>query len=248
MNSSASRSVSSSQTGLHPQLAKTVQRHFASPWLKPAQRVDKAALAALDRALAAHPGPLVLDSFCGTGMSTALLAERYPEALVIGVDKSADRLGRHAHTSGNYLLLQAHCEALWRHLAESGRQLQAHYILYPNPWPKPTHLGRRVHGHPAFPLLLSLGGIIELRSNWQIYVEEFGVALHLAGVLSAIASLPTTGLALTLFEQKYCHSGQTLWQLRGNLAADKAQRRNALAVKPARQSATLSGSEEEQTA
>lgn len=97
--------------------------------------------------------------------------------------------------------------------------LQAHYLLYPNPWPKPAHLGRRVHGHPAFPLLLQLGGALELRSNWQLYVEEFGVALQLCGVAARVAAVPQEEAPLTLFERKYRDSGQQLWRMSATLPA-----------------------------
>ena len=212
-----SRPVHSNQRTLHPRLAKHVHRHLHSRWRKPPRPADADALAQLDEALATHRGPLVLDSFCGTGHSTAELARRHPGALVIGVDKSAHRLRRH-RGSGDYLLLHAHCESVWQHLAAAGARLAAHYILYPNPWPKAEQLARRVHGHPAFPLLLALGGTLELRSNWQVYVEEFGVALHLAGDRARIAVLTGAAEPLTLFERKYRDSGHTLWQLHAALA------------------------------
>lgn len=206
----------SNQPGVHPGLGRIVQRHLGSRWQKPAQRVDLPALRELDQALAQHDGALVLDSFCGTGYGTALLAARYPAALVIGVDKSAHRLRRH-QGRGDYLLLQAHCEAVWRHLAARGRRLHAHYILYPNPWPKASQLARRVHGHPAFPLLLQLGGALQLRSNWQPYVEEFGIALHLAGYVSRVQLLSAAAAPLTPFERKYRDSGHALWRLDARL-------------------------------
>ena len=213
-----SRPVHSSQGGVHPRLAKTLQRHLEASWRKPRQEVDCAALALLDEALATHEGPLVLDSFCGTGESTAYLASRYPQALVVGVDKSAARLARHRQ-QGDYLLLQAHCEAVWRHLVGRGRTLALHCIFYPNPWPKPAHLARRVHGHPAFPLLLALAGALELRSNWQLYLEEFGAALHLAGHPAGVCTLPAGTSPISAFERKYRASGHTLWQLTAQLKA-----------------------------
>lgn len=209
----------SSQQWLHAKLPGVVRRHLASDWRKPPQDVDTPAIQMLDARLERHPGPLILDSFCGTGHSTLTLARDHPRALVIGVDKSAARLSRRPQEGepANCLLLQANCEAIWGHLKERGRRLQAHYLLYPNPWPKPGHLSRRVHGHPAFPLLLELGGTLELRSNWQLYAEEFGVALHLAGVCAAVSQLPVPEEPLTLFERKYRDSEHTLWRLRAEL-------------------------------
>ena len=88
--------------------------------------------------------------------------------------------------------------------------MKAHFLLYPNPWPKPGHLRRRIHGHPAFPLLVALGGRIELRSNWQLYVEEFGLAMSLSGRPGAICRIDAVS-PLTLFERKYRDSGHALW-------------------------------------
>ncbi len=212
-----SRVVTSSQTGVHPRLARLVERHRRQPWRKPPQAVDEPALASLTRLLQEHRGPLVLDSFCGTGMSTALLAQRHPDALVIGVDQSAHRLARHPELPDNARLLQAHCEAVWRHLAEQGRRLSHHYLLYPNPWPKPGHVSRRIHGHPAFPLLPSLGGQVEVRSNWQLYVEEFGVALLQLGIPARVQCIAADAPPITRFEHKYRESGQDLWCLQAKL-------------------------------
>ena len=211
-----SRPVHSNQRSVHPRLAERVSRHLRSGWRKPPRPADAEALAQLTEVLAVHRGPIVLDSFCGTGQSTAEIARRHPDALVIGVDKSAHRLRRH-RGSGDYLLLQAHCESVWQYLAGAGVGLAAHYILYPNPWPKAGQLARRVHGHPAFPLLLALGGALELRSNWQLYVEEFGVALHLAGRTARVSVVADAPEPLTLFERKYRESGHTLWQLHAAL-------------------------------
>ncbi|MDA8961811.1 SAM-dependent methyltransferase [Congregibacter sp.] len=217
MQASSSR-VHSSQSGVHPGLPALVKRHASSTWRKPVQQVDLPALDFLDEALDKHSGPVVLDSFCGTGQSTAMLAARHDDALVIGVDKSSHRLNRRPAAPDNCVLLQAHCEAVWRHLVGRQQKLLAHYLLYPNPWPKPGHLSRRVHGHPAFPLLLALGGQLELRSNWQLYVEEFGVALHLCNQPSCIAIVPLDTPALTLFEHKYRESGHQLWSVTAKLS------------------------------
>lgn len=211
-----SRQVSSNQQHLHPRLAALVYRHLRHTDRRPVAAHNVASYELLCRELSRRPRPLVLDSFCGTGHSTALLARRHPGHLVVGIDKSAQRLARHPREpEGNYLLLRADCEDIWRLLVRDARAVAHHYLLYPNPWPKASHIQRRVHGHPAFPLLLQLagraGGRVELRSNWQLYVEEFGVAMHLAGCPGVISRLQGQP-AITLFEQKYQRSGHTLWR------------------------------------
>lgn len=207
-----SRPVTSNQRHLHPKLAVVVQRHLHSAHQAVVAAHNRKAYQALTAAQLTHPRPLVLDSFCGTGHSTAALAERHPDHLVVGIDKSAQRLARHPHHGEqNYLLLQGDCEALWQLLAHDKLCVDYHYMLYPNPWPKSGHLQRRIHGHASFPLLLQLGGRLELRSNWQLYVEEFGTAMHLAGQRGVVRKLPPQAPPLSLFEQKYQNSGHGLW-------------------------------------
>ena len=219
-----SRSISSSQVGIHPKLASLVKRHQHSEWREPLAPHNQLAIAALDEWLEKGSGALIVDSFCGTGQSTAALAAMYPDRRVLGIDKSAHRLARHGEQStDNYLLLQADCEPLWAWMNARQIQVEAHYLLYPNPWPKPSQLKRRIHGHPAFPLLLAMGGRVELRSNWQIYVEEFGLAMGLSGRLGVVKEYQPTE-PLTLFERKYQDSGHTLWLFTASRPCDGNQK------------------------
>lgn len=212
-----SRAVSSNQRGLHPKLCTVVRRHLQSGYRRPVAPHSARAFRLLLAQLAQEPRPLVLDSFCGTGQSTATLAGRHPDHLVVGIDKSDHRLGRHVgDPAGDYLLLQADCGDIWQLLLREGLGVDHHYLLYPNPWPRAQHLQRRIHGHGSFPWLLQLGGQIELRSNWQLYVEEFGVAMHLAGHPGVVTRLPDAP-GITLFEEKYRLSGHPLWRFRGRI-------------------------------
>ena len=211
-----SRPVTSNQAGVHPRLAQILKRHLETEFQRPIAPHSQAAYQELAKALSRSSRPFVLDSFCGTGMSTALLAARYPNHLIVGIDQSAHRLGKHVPGSEeNYLLLRANAEDIWQLLLRDGHRPASHYLLYPNPWPKSKHLQRRIHGHPSFATLLALGGTIEVRSNWQLYLEEFGLAMFLAGRFGLVAQI-THEPALTLFEEKYRASGHDLWRYRGS--------------------------------
>ena len=208
---SVSRPVSSTQTRPHERLPALLERHRQKNWRAPLAAHNAIAIERLEQRLRDTPGPLILDSFCGTGHSTAELARRHSGHLLIGIDKSGHRLQRHPQGSpDNCLLLQADCEAIWQYLVNRAIRVDFHYLLYPNPWPKPGHLQRRIHGHPAFPLLLQLGGAVELRSNWQLYVEEFGLAMQLCGIPGAVQRVDVDS-PLSLFERKYHQSGHPLW-------------------------------------
>ena len=212
--------VQSPQDGVHPELAERLRRHLARPFKKPIADYNRAAFtAALAAWRAWNPAaPLLLDSGCGVGWSSVQRARRWPEAFVLGVDQSAVRLARARSALGplpeNLAFVRADLVDFWRLLAAEGVRLWRHDLLYPNPWPKAAHLQRRWHAHPVFPALIALGGRLECRSNWPVYVAELALALELATGRSAQPDVwAPAGAALTPFERKYRASGQTLWRL-----------------------------------
>ena len=216
-----SRFIASAQEGPHRDLEALVRRHMAHPFRKPILDYNREAFAA---ALAARdawrPGaPLILDAGCGVGWSTQRIAEMYPEHFVFGIDQSVDRIsrGRPLPMPKNALLIRADLVDFWRLLAENGIHLARHYNLYPNPWPKIGHLARRWHGHAAFPVWRELGGELECRSNWRIYIEEMAQALTLLTGQAVAAEPWRTDDPMTPFEKKYLASGHELWRCRVSL-------------------------------
>lgn len=206
------------QVAPHADLTDIVRHHQQHPWRKPCPAHTREAFEHFLQAYREAPRPVVLDSFCGTGMSTAVLAAQYPEAWVIGIDQSAHRLAKHQPTeSDNYTLLRAEAEPFWHCLAEAGIGLHSHWLLYPNPWPKASQFKKRLHGHGAFPILTRLGGALEMRTNWQLFAQEFALAADLIGLKGDIDTVSNEP-HMTLFERKYHQRGQTLWRYRGKFS------------------------------
>lgn len=214
-----SRPVESNQSGPHDKLRQVVLKHRDSTFAKPIAEHSRAAFARAQAWLEARAGaPLIFDSCCGVGQSSRRLAAAHPHAAVVAVDKSADRLRRGgAQEPDNLLLLRADLNDFYRLAQAAGWRAHKHYVLYPNPWPKAAHLGRRWHGAPVFPAMLALGGELELRSNWRLYLEEFQLALGCYGFESTLAPLAEVDDPLTPFEAKYARSGQALWRLQAFL-------------------------------
>ncbi|MEO0318150.1 MAG: hypothetical protein RL404_1827 [Pseudomonadota bacterium] len=229
---STSSPVTSNQPGIHEHLASVVRRHASSIFLKPVSAHTQAAFAQGLAAWQVSDAPLILDAGCGVGMSTLRLAARFPSHFVLGIDQSADRLSRAPRWEGerptNCLTLRADLVDFWRLMLEHEMHPERHYLLYPNPWPKKAQLGRRWHGHPVFPAIVALGGLIECRSNWQTYVDEFAAALtQLTGKAVTTDAVPDDAAGpLTPFEEKYRHSGHGLWACR--LQLGKATGGNAV--------------------
>lgn len=217
MSYANSRIPVSAQQAAHEQLLARVDKHLREPFRKPCLEYNRAALR---QSLAGWDGraPLILDAGCGVGHSTIALARAHPDHWVIGVDQSEDRLNRRkpypdALMPANLVFVRADLVDYWRLLVEEGVSLSRHYILYPNPWPKIGHLGRRWHAHPVFPFIPRLGGVLECRTNWQVYAEEFALALGRACATRVVWTPFETDQPLTPFERKYRDSGQTLYRI-----------------------------------
>lgn len=210
-----SQPVQSRQGAAHHDLPRLLARHVAHPFRKPAADYSRAAFAAF---LAAWDGqaPLVIDAACGTGESTLVLARNHPEAFVVGIDQSGQRLARGLALAGkqaNALLLRADMVDFWRLMAEQEVHPAVQYMLYPNPWPKPDQVMRRWPAHPVFPAVIALGGRIECRTNWRVYAEEFASASSILTGREITVEPVVPADPLTPFERKYGASGHPLYRV-----------------------------------
>lgn len=214
--------VTSRQLSPHPRLAETVAKHAAHPWRKPVADHSRRQFDALAPEVRSWGGPLILDTGCGTGHSTAVLAGRYPDCLVLGIDKSADRLAKHADLPANARLVRADLEDFWLLAESAGWTFVRQTFFYPNPWPKPEHRLRRWAFHPVLPSALACGGVWEVRTNWDIYALEFAQAF---GILTGVTPKVLPWLPAepeTLFEKKYLASGHALWRWEASVASGAA--------------------------
>lgn len=216
-----SKAIVTNQPGIHEKLEEVVHKHLTHRSQKPIQAHTQQAFDEMNAIVQQFSGEVILDSCCGVGQSTRLLAKQNPDAIVIGVDKSAHRLRRNVEqvnrddgqgTVDNYYLIRADLNDFYRLIVAANWPITKHYILYPNPWPKAKHLQRRWHGSAVFPQIIATGAEIILRSNWRLYLEEFQFAAELAHFKGEISTVEGNE-PLTPFEAKYQASGQQCWQL-----------------------------------
>lgn len=212
-----SRPVYSQQTGISEQLPTLVRKHLDTLYRKPLQPFSLKLFEQLQRIVIDLEMPVILDSGCGNGDSSRQLAIRFPDCLVIGLDKSQHRLnkylrGKLLYQQDNLLLARADLVDTWRQVATADWHVEQHFLLYPNPWPRPDQVKRRWHGHPVFPALLAIPGRIELRTNWKIYAEEFKQALTIADRKAIIEQVTPTA-CISPFERKYQASNHSLYRL-----------------------------------
>lgn len=213
-----SRDIRSAQEGPHEKLLQLLTRQHGQAFRKPVAPWNQAAFECALRAWGGQ-SPLILDAGCGVGWSSLHLARTYPDHFVLGVDQSQDRIlrGKPGEMPPNLHFVRADLVDFWRLLHAAEVRLARHFILYPNPWPKIGQLSRRWHAHPVFPTVLALGGVLESRSNWRIYLEEMALALDfLLGVQAGVETWVPVH-AQTPFERKYQDSGQPLFRLCADL-------------------------------
>jgi len=210
-----SKIIVTNQTGIHEKLNEVVNKHLSHASQKPYQAHTEQAFNEINGIVQAFDGEIILDACCGVGQSTRILAQQNPNALVIGVDKSANRITRNVEDrwqADNYHLIRADLNDFYRLVLAANWSVSKHYILYPNPWPKSKHLQRRWHGSAVFPQMIAIGQQIILRSNWRLYLEEFQQAADITGLTGNITQVEDNE-PLTPFEAKYQASDQQCWQL-----------------------------------
>ncbi len=212
-----SRVITSNQTGIHNNLKHVLEKHLHHNFLKPISRHTLNAFQEIERIIQARNQPIILDSGCGVGESTLHLAQQNPEHIVLGIDKSFHRLQKNKlfnnPLSVNYYLVRADLFDFWRLVFHEQWPVDKHFLYYPNPWPLKKDIKKRFHGHPVFPQLIQLGNIIELRSNWLIYLQEFSFAYQLITGRSVVIESFIPEMPITPFERKYLQSGHTLYRL-----------------------------------
>ena len=208
---SAPREILGGQLAEHPRLDEVVLRHRSNRWLQPVRGHNQQAFETIRPELLSRQ--FVIDAGCGTGQSTLWLARRHPDKLILGIDRSEHRLSRKKlDVPSNVRFIRADLEDWWRLTSEANLKAYKQTIFYPNPYPKASQLQRRWHAHPVFPALVSCGGELEVRTNWEIYIREGGRALRSYTLADSVIRTPSE-MPVTAFEKKYLESGQHLFQL-----------------------------------
>ena len=212
-NSSA---VKTNQSEIHSDLSTIVKKNRNNIYKKPFSKhnIDSYKFAISK----ATSNKIIFDSGCGKGTSTQKLAQKYPDCFVIGIDKSESRIKKNFDNENknykNYCIVRSNLIDFWRLATKDGLQLEHHFIFYPNPWPRKNHLKRRWYCSPVFKNIIQLGGELEIRTNWEIYIDEFSLALSEYGLKSLkCLILPKNDIYFSDFEEKYHKSGHDLWKL-----------------------------------
>lgn len=123
--------------------------------------------------------PLYVELGSGYGHFLAELAPHYPERDFLGIElkfkrlyKAAQRLQEGGVTNARYLRF----DVLQLEHAFTPGEVQGIYINFPDPWPKSSHVSKRMVSPrlvKALETLLPVGGTVQLKSDWEPNREWF---------------------------------------------------------------------------
>ena len=214
-----SKNVTSQQKDIHENLISTLEKYDSHHYQRPIADFSIETLRiCLDKAKT-FDNKIILDLGCGTGESSFHLAQKYTEALVIGIDKSIDRLDRNnsfkKNLPKNCMLVRGELlDLIYLFNQESIKRnisIIKIYILYPNPWPKAKHFKRRFACNPVTPFLFKIPCPVEIRSNWKVYLLEMNAAATFFNRPKASVESFRPEKTITAFERKYLESNQQLF-------------------------------------
>ena len=121
--------------------------------------------------------PLHVDLGCGDGSFLCALAQRLPDKNFLGIERLAGRVrtsARKAASLDNVRLLQMESSYAVRYLLPA-ESVETFYILFPDPWPKRRHHGRRIVT-PAFlnsvHVAIQQNGVIYIASDHLDYFQK----------------------------------------------------------------------------
>lgn len=200
--------IVSNQFAPHPNTAARAKKHATAIYRRPFSISQITAFEKAENWLLKCKKQIIIDSGCGTGDSTLWLSQAFPQCVILGIDQSPVRLNKakaklQESKFPNVLFIRARLEDFWRLMLEAQWPIIRHYIFYPNPWPKAEHHSRRWHGHSVFPDLISLSPYLEIRSNWQLYLEELSIAVFALTGINAYPQAIAQPEGISAFEKKY---------------------------------------------
>jgi tRNA (guanine-N7-)-methyltransferase len=155
--------------------------------------------------------PLHIDLGCGEGSFICALAQGAPDKNFLGIERLLGRIrsaARKTTNIGNVRLLRMESSYAVRYLLPSG-SVEKFYLLFPDPWPKRRHWGRRIVTGDflrAINHALVGNGTLRIATDYPDYFEKIQETAranpHFAVVEPAAVDLP-----LTKFEAKFRAQG-----------------------------------------
>ncbi|PTX91973.1 tRNA (guanosine(46)-N7)-methyltransferase TrmB [Verrucomicrobia bacterium LW23] len=201
-----------------PAVAATAPRVMhpvaVGPWINPAN---------LDTRITwydvfGNDNPVVVDLGAGDGGFATQMAVKHPEKNFLAVERllgrarKIARAAEHGHIPNlKVLRLEAGFTVHYLFPAES---LETLYLLFPDPWPKRRHWGRRIVQSPFMQHVaaaLKVGGIFRFRSDHEDYFQHAVGVLEKEAAYVRLKDEELWPLPQTDFEQEFAKEGRRFY-------------------------------------
>jgi tRNA (guanine-N7-)-methyltransferase len=178
--------------------------------------------AQLGRKVSKAKNQVFLEIGFGNGSHIVSLAQRHPDALIIGSEMymagvvNTLRLSEKAGVT-NLVVTSEDARHTLKKIQKNA--LQKIYILFPDPWPKARHNKRRLLKGPFFKTLLekiSTGGEIVVATDWAEYADEIQVefariVLHKIADMSDVGEEESTPILQSTFALRAEKEGRSVY-------------------------------------
>ncbi len=167
---------------------------------------------------------LVIEIGPGVGLHPLRYAQQHPQDFIIAIEKTTEKFNKFAKRRINHPQLDniypVHANAIeWITRNISAGEVDAYFLLYPNPYPKAAQKNKRLMHMPFMQYLIKSmrpAATLTMATNMQFFYQEAKqqwsqvaeFALVTDRILSAANQVPRTH-----FERKYLASGQQCYEL-----------------------------------
>ena len=161
--------------------------------------------------------PVHIDLGCGEGSFLCALAQRMPDKNFLGIERLLNRVRASALKAAsldNVRLLRMESFYAVRYLLPA-ESVERFYLLFPDPWPKRRHHGRRIFSRDfldSIAAALEAGGFLHVATDQSDYfqlIEQSG-RVH---PQFEIVRRDDFILPLTRFERKFREQGAPIYRL-----------------------------------
>lgn len=167
--------------------------------------------------------PIIIEIGAGAGLHAIQYAKKNPHHFIIPIERTKikahallQRVLHHPALTNIYPVYGDAIEWICRHCQPN--EINAYYILYPNPYPKAKQANKRFMHMPFMAKLIETlqpGGTITLATNIVSYYEEAKLSFKTVWQLELVSDkvIPPDTQARTHFEKKYLARGESCFNL-----------------------------------
>lgn len=167
-----------------------------------------------------RPAPLEIDLGCGDGVFLVALAKKFPERNFLGIERMFGRVrsacGRaFRQAASNVRVLRMETSYAVEYLLPPGSTAVAH-LLFPDPWPKKRHEGRRIVTKDFLAVvhrLLATDGLFHLATDQADYFAAIRKMIADSAFVIEPARAKES-FPLTTFEKRFLAIGTPIYRLR----------------------------------